>query len=484
MTDSSRRPPLARRAAMTAALGAASTLALLFSACDPPSVGPAATASASSAVSAPAPASSALTPMQRMAREERATALFRAECSGCHGERGRGDGPAEAFLSVKPRNFLREKFKVRTTSNGTAPTKEDIFATITRGMPGSAMPAFTFLTEEERRLLTDHVWELSNLDAKKPGKVVPATKETPNDAESIARGKAIFEKFECGKCHGDSGKADGTSAKALKDDLERPILPRDLTRDPFRGGDTAEAVNLRFRTGMDGTPMPSYADSVKPDEAWDLAHFVVSLRAPKEALPSDSVAYGERVIQEKQCQGCHVIEGKGARVGPNLDTSAQKLQYSWAKGFLKDPRPYGKIYPYIPYRMPNLNLTDAEIDAVLSVFAKVASRSYPDPPETTVQVDEAKAKNGGLLYFLKCTECHNMGTVIPNPVAKQQGPDLINVTRRMRFEFMPRWVKSPQNVDADARMVDTNLTEEQIAEVTAFVWKTSLAAQSTGAPAK
>lgn len=482
MTESSRRPILPRGAALSAVLGAASILALMLGACDQPSAGTVTTASVSAAVAAPAP--SALNPMQKLAREERAAALFRVECSGCHGERGRGDGPAEAFLAVKPRNFLREKFKVRTTSSGTAPVKEDIYATITRGMPGSAMPPFTFLTEEERRLLADHVWTLANLDAKKPGKPISTTPETPNDAASIQRGKAIYEKFECAKCHGDGGKADGPSAKMLKDDLERPILPADLTRSSFRGGDSAEAVTLRFRTGMDGTPMPSYADSVKPDETWDLAHYVVSFRVAKEPIPTDALAYGRRVIEEKQCQGCHVIEGKGARVGPNLDTSAQKLQYAWAKGFLKDPRSYGKIYPYIPYRMPNLNLTDAEIDAVLSVFAKVANRSYPDQPEAAVQIDEAKAKNGGLLYFLKCTECHNMGTVIPNPVAKQQGPDLINVTKRMRFEFMPRWVKSPQNVNADARMVDTNLSEEQIAEVTAFVWKTSLENVGKGAPAK
>jgi len=37
-------------------------------------------------------------------------------------------------------------------------------------MPGS-MPSFSFLTEEERNLLAEHVWSLAGLDAKKPGKV-------------------------------------------------------------------------------------------------------------------------------------------------------------------------------------------------------------------------------------------------------------------------------------------------------------------------
>lgn len=472
----SRQTPLPLRWASIAAMAAAVAVPLVLSsgACSEPTTG--VTAPSGSAVPALAgpPAASALTPVQRMEREARATKLFRIECSGCHGERGRGDGPAEAALDIKPRNFLREKFKVRTTAGGEPPTKQDIFATITRGMPGSAMPPFSFLSEEERWLLAEHVWSLANLDAKKPGKPAPLTKEPPSDAESIKRGRAVFEKLECGKCHGDGGKADGQSAKTLKDELERPILPRDLTREPFRGGDSAEATYLRFQTGMDGTPMPSYAANLKGDEGWDLAHYVVSLRAAPEAPPSDPVEYGRRVVQEKQCTGCHVIEGKGARVGPSLDTSAQKLQYAWAKGFLKNPRSYGKIYPYIPYRMPDLGLKDAEIDAVLALLAKIANRPYPDQPEAPVALDAAKVKDGGLLYFLKCTECHNMGTVIPNPEAKRQGPDLIEVSKRMRFEFMPRWVKAPQDVNPDARMVDTNLTPEQIEAVTQFVWKTSV----------
>jgi hypothetical protein len=49
---------------------------------------------------------------------------------------------------------------------------------------------------------------------------------------------------------------------------------------------------------------------------------------------------------------------------------------------------------------------------------------------------------------------------------------------------MPRWVKAPQDVNPDAHMVDTNLTDEQIAAVTAFVWKTSVDAQAKSPPAK
>ena len=31
-------------------------------------------------------------------------------------------------------------------------------------------------------------------------------------------------------------------------------------------------------TGLDGTPMPSFADNIKPDEAWDLVFYLRSLQ--------------------------------------------------------------------------------------------------------------------------------------------------------------------------------------------------------------
>ena len=33
-----------------------------------------------------------------------------------------------------------------------------------------------------------------------------------------------------------------------------------------------------FMTGLDGTPMPSFADNIKPDEAWDLVFYLRTLQ--------------------------------------------------------------------------------------------------------------------------------------------------------------------------------------------------------------
>ena len=35
-------------------------------------------------------------------------------------------------------------------------------------------------------------------------------------------------------------------------------------------------------TGLDGTPMPSFADNIKPDEAWDLVFYLADVNAAEE----------------------------------------------------------------------------------------------------------------------------------------------------------------------------------------------------------
>jgi hypothetical protein len=68
----------------------------------------------------------------------------------------------------------------------------------------------------------------------------------------------------------------GPSADTLTDDQNRPIKPfnfHDGTR--FKCGSTDQDLYKIFMTGLDGMPMPSFADNVKPEEAWEL---VFSLR--------------------------------------------------------------------------------------------------------------------------------------------------------------------------------------------------------------
>ena len=404
-------------------------------------------------------------------RAQKAERTFVAWCGGCHGLRGRGDGPAAAVVNPKPRDLTSEKFKIRSTPSGAPPTRQDLFDTVTRGLPGTAMPSFAFLSEEDRNLVVDHVRMLAGHDQMKAPKVISVGAEVASSAESIARGKAVYGKLECGKCHGDTGRGDGPSSKDLKDEKGRPLPARDYSKGLYMGGDTAAAMHMRFRTGLDGSGMPSFDSSLSPQDGWDLANYVLSLREAAAPAPTDKVARGRQVVAERQCNACHVIEGKGGDVGPSLDVAANKLRQDWVMGYLKDPIPYGKIYPYTPFRMPDFKLAPEDVEGVTALFAAISKRPFPEPAPAAATIDESKLGDGGLLFFLKCTECHNFGKVVPNPEAKQQGPDLINVTKRIHFEWIATWVNNPKQVYPDARMIDTNLSPEQITAVTSFVWK-------------
>jgi mono/diheme cytochrome c family protein len=93
----------------------------------------------------------------------------------------------------------------------------------------------------------------------------------------VTRGKAVYHKFNCAQCHGDKGQGDGPSAGDLKDDWGNQIVPYDFTAGHVKCGNRGSDIYRVFVAGLNGTPMPSFADSIGAAEAWDLVHFIQSL---------------------------------------------------------------------------------------------------------------------------------------------------------------------------------------------------------------
>ncbi len=124
-----------------------------------------------------------------------------------------------------------------------------------------------------------------------PPKPVVLKPAAPASIDSITRGKAAYEKLQCGKCHGTDGRGTGAVTSDFKDDANQPLPAADLTEPwTFHGGATAREVFLRFRTGMTGTPMPSFAEAATDVEMWDLANYVVSMaRKPVWSMTADEV---------------------------------------------------------------------------------------------------------------------------------------------------------------------------------------------------
>jgi DMSO reductase family type II enzyme heme b subunit len=219
-------------------------------------------------------------------------AVYELKCAGCHGDRGDGKGPGAELLDPRPRDFTSGIFKIRSTS-GKAPSDQDLFRIITEGMPGTSMPPWTVLPERERWNLVAYVKAFAPERFKESVTKAELPKEVGSSAESIKRGKEMFEAIECHKCHGTTGRGDGPSRAELKDEWGQPIRPANLTkRWTFRGGARPREIATRMAVGVLGTPMPAFLDSVeKPEDIWHLTNYILSL-GPESPRPATLLTVG------------------------------------------------------------------------------------------------------------------------------------------------------------------------------------------------
>jgi mono/diheme cytochrome c family protein len=211
---------------------------------------------------------------------------YRRYCIGCHGPAGDGNGENAQWIDPKPRDFTEAVFKCRSTPTGTLPTDEDLFHSVSRGFVTTNMPPWLSLPKQTRVDLVAYIKTFSNKwQTERPGTPINIPAETPANPESILHGRQLFQKMECWKCHGPAGHGNGPAASTLTDSKDNPIRPYNFsTGSRFKCGETNRDLYRIFMTGLDGTPMPSFADQIRPNDAWDLVHF---LRTLQPTVPSE-----------------------------------------------------------------------------------------------------------------------------------------------------------------------------------------------------
>lgn len=251
-------------------------------------------------------------------------AIFSVKCAECHGTEGKGDGLAAPLLTPRPRDLTSGKFKFRSTESGSIPTDEDLLKTILNGLHGTAMPDLRpFLRGDSLQALLAYVKTLSPRFQNETPQLVKPGKSVASSPASIAAGEKVYGKLECASCHGSDGTGKDAIATDLQDDLGHDIKTANLTEPwTFRGGSAPEDIYLRFRTGIDGSPMPSYAGTASEQEMRDLANYVASLgRKPVWSMNADElkawyaadddrakrnpVEHGKRLVNTIGCAFCH-----------------------------------------------------------------------------------------------------------------------------------------------------------------------------------
>lgn len=219
--------------------------------------------------------------------------VYFTKCVWCHGVEGAGDGPGAVRLWPRPRNFEGGTFKIRHTASGQLPLVDvDLLQTVTHGLPGSAMPSWEgILTEQQRKdvlafvstqLVKDRDWqdtEFESFFVLELDKLASAA--VPKSPESIKRGSELVQEKKCVECHGMEGRGDG-NAFNLKDDWGFSIQPADWHKCWNFRGSRQDPYNVKnifrtFSTGINGTPMPSFADTTSVEDRWHIANYVNSL---------------------------------------------------------------------------------------------------------------------------------------------------------------------------------------------------------------
>lgn len=204
--------------------------------------------------------------------------VYMSNCQVCHGVKGDGKGDYANVLTSRPRDFTTGVFKFRSTPTGSLPTDDDLRRTVLRGIPKSGMPAFDGLREEELRGVIAFIKSFSHrFESEQAEEPLSIPSIPARTFSSVQQGQQLFERMGCVSCHGKTGNGMGPLAPELVDDAGSPILPANLTETSWKGGCAEADLYRSIITGLDGTPMPSFAHQLDPAEAWALVHYIKSL---------------------------------------------------------------------------------------------------------------------------------------------------------------------------------------------------------------
>lgn len=267
-----------------------------------------------------------------------------------------------------------------------------------------------------------------------------------------------IEKFGCTSCHGGQGYAiDAEQAHGPVQYWEEPVLGRYL-------GESYSLVDNK------NALMQANCNSCH--------------RYDRETKGAEAINLAKRLINEKGCRACHVINGRGGTIGPDLtyvgDKAAEQYEYgrlygqhttfAWHVAHLKDPR---ALVPETV--MPNFHFSTKDAQSIgillLSWRKTTIPADYrPDAlrtdPQTPAELEaEEKMKTGPGAWFVKtgCFVCHSISVFGVNSPA-QIGPDLSTAVEDVQSRFgrtIDDFLRSPTGTMSVVLSRQIILTPEQ-----------------------
>jgi cytochrome c oxidase cbb3-type subunit 3 len=140
------------------------------------------------------------------------------------------------------------------------------------------------------------------------------------DAKAAKVGESQF-RANCAFCHGLGARGGGRGP--------------DLTRAQKRHGNSDADLYRTINEGVPGTAMPPNGATqqgvgMTEEEIWQVITYIRSVEKKTDATILGNAAHGKELFQGTAgCSTCHMIQGKGGRIGPDLSTtgSARSTEY-------------------------------------------------------------------------------------------------------------------------------------------------------------
>ncbi len=229
---------------------------------------------------------------------ENGKAVYAKRCEQCHGVDGAADGPAANFMYPRPRVFKENSvYKFAVTPDGVIPTEQDMYKVIDQGIPGTSMPGFPVLNEQEKWDLVAllRAWSEDFSDTDYTEEMVPMAELTnppiPASPDSVKRGKKVYTDNNCQDCHGNAGRGDGPNwSKLAEDSWGNTLVPRNLNNpETYRNGHSPADMLKSISRGLTGSPMASYRDAIAIEDRWHLINYIRSTWPEFREFPDEAI---------------------------------------------------------------------------------------------------------------------------------------------------------------------------------------------------
>jgi len=204
----------------------------------------------------------------------------------------------------------------------------------------------------------------------------------------------------------------------------------------------------------------------------------VGVKFPEQTPKRKFIEEGQKLIRQYNCQGCHVIEGKGGAISPtitdwlirfegrdkndadavtksftppNLMGEGKKVQTEWLFDFLHHPK---TIRPWLKVRMPTFTLTEEEVNSLVKYFSYLDDEPFPfvnKAKEPSAAYFHAGKKLFSADYF-DCGACHIQGDTFLAGTPDRWAPDFSLAKDRLKPEWMVEWLYDPQKLSPGTKM--------------------------------